>query len=319
MTSRIRNLTQENGYDIVHVHTPVAAFVTRFALDGLRHTHGLQVIYTAHGFHFHSTGGAVRNRMFEALERAAAGWTDFLVVMNREDLRAAKEKKFIEAERLRFMPGIGVDRARYSSASVSQNQLRSLYEEIGINAVTPVLLMVAEFTERKRHADALRAFARVIHPRVHLILAGEGPLFEPMKRLAADLGIADRVHFLGARNDIPVLMRASRAVVLPSSQEGLPRTVLEALSIGVPIIGSRIRGTTELLEHRAGLLVNLGNIGELAHAMQFVLENATIAAAMGEAGRQQSAAYDLSHILRMHEELYEEALALKRASNYDCT
>jgi glycosyltransferase involved in cell wall biosynthesis len=139
-------------------------------------------------------------------------------------------------------------------------------------------------------------------------LAGVGPLLEPMKRLAAQLRVADRVHFLGSRNDVPVLLKASRALILPSSQEGLPRSILEALSMGVPVIGSRIRGTTDLLERNAGLLLEVGDIEGLAKAIHLMIHDAAATTAMGRAGREQSEEYDLSHILRMHEDLYHEAL-----------
>lgn len=314
MAARIRDLSIAQQYDIVHVHTPVAAFVTRFALDRLRHKQQLQVLYTAHGFHFHPMNGAIRNKLFELLERNAANWTDFLIVMNQDDLRAAKEKKLIGSDRLRFMPGIGVDRARYSRLSVSPGDLKRLYGELGISADTPVLLMVAEFVQRKRHADAIRAFSKVVHPRAQLVFAGSGPLLEPMKRLAAQSPAADRVHFLGHRTDVPVLMSACRAVILPSIQEGLPRSILEAMSMGVPVIGSRIRGTTELLEQNAGLLVDVGDIDRLAQAMQSVIDDTAAADQMGQAGRRQSEAYDLTHILRMHDELYEEALTLRHST-----
>ncbi len=317
MTSRLRAIAIENEYDIVHVHTPVAAFVTRLALRPLRQSQRLQMLYTAHGFHFHPEGGAVRNKVFSFLERKAANWTDFLIVMNREDLRAAKEKNLLEPDRLRFMPGIGVDRSRYSRSSVSQGELDGLYRELGFGADKPVLLMVAEFTKRKCHVDAIRAFAKVAHPRAQLVLAGAGPLLEAMKQLAASLGTADRVHFLGIRDDVPVLMKAAHALVLPSRQEGLPRCILEALTMGVPVIGSRIRGTTELLERKAGLLVDVGDVDQLAQAMKLVLDDDAAAAAMGRAGREQSESYDLTHILRMHEELYKEALALRRQTSYD--
>jgi glycosyltransferase involved in cell wall biosynthesis len=317
MVGRIRRLATEQKYDLVHVHTPVAAFVTRFALDHLRHEQDLQVLYTAHGFHFHPLGGFIGNKMFELLETKAAKWTDFMVVINREDLDAVKDKQLIKQERLRFMPGIGVERSRYSHSSVSETDLNRLYGELGIDSGTPVLLMVGEFVGRKRHADAIRAFSQIDRPRAKLVLAGTGPLLESIKRLSAKLGTADRVLFLGHRSDMPVLMRASRALILPSSQEGLPRCVLEAMSMGVPVVGSRIRGTTELLERSAGFLVNVGDIDQLAHLMQTMLDNGVLAEAMGRAGQRQSEEYDLTHILRMHEELYEEALTLRRFRNHD--
>lgn len=317
MSSRIRQLAIEQEYDIVHVHTPVAAFVTRSALNRLRRERKLQVLYTAHGFHFHPMGGFIRNKLFESLERRAAKWTDFLIVINQEDLRAATDMKLIGLDRLRLMPGIGLDRLRYSSSLVSQKELEHCYEELGISAAIPVLLMVAEFVHRKRHADAIEAFAKLNHPQAQLLLVGSGPLLEPMKRLVERLSSADRIHFLGQRNDVPVLIKVSRAVILPSTQEGLPQSILEAMSMGVPVIGSRIRGTTELLGQNAGFLVDVGDIDHLAQAMQSVIDDTAMAAAMGEAGRQQSEAYDLKHILRMHEELYEEALWLRRSKSLD--
>jgi glycosyltransferase involved in cell wall biosynthesis len=317
MVRGIRHLAIEQEYDIVHVHTPVAAFVTRFALDRLRHERDLQVLYTAHGFHFHPMGGLIGNKIFELLERKAAKWTDFLVVINREDLSAAKDKQLIKQERLRLMPGIGIDRSHYAHSSASESDVSRLYGELGIDAATPVLLMIAEFRKRKRHADAIRAFSKVNHPRAILVLAGTGPLLESMKRLSAKLGTADRVRFLGQRSDVRVLMKACRALVLPSSREGLPRCVLEALSMGVPVIGSRIRGTTELLERGAGLLADLGDIDQLAQAMQIMVGDSLTAEAMGRAGQQQSEKYDLTHVLRMHEELYQAALTLRQSRIHD--
>jgi glycosyltransferase involved in cell wall biosynthesis len=299
---------KEQEYDLVHVHTPIASFVTRYALDKLRQEQGLRVVYTAHGFHFHPEGSAVRNKLYETLERKAANWTDFLIVINQDDLRAVQERALIPPHRLRFMPGIGIDRTHYSPSSVSQQELDRFHSALGIDGRTPVFLMLAEFVERKRHADAIRAFSMVASSQAQLVLAGVGPLLEPMKRLAAQLRIADRVHFLGSRDDVPVLLKASRALILPSSQEGLPRSILEALSMGVPVIGSRIRGTTDLLARNAGLLVEVGDIEGLAKAMHLMIHDAAATTAMGRAGREQSEEYDLSHILRMHDDLYHEAL-----------
>jgi len=81
--------------------------------------------------------------------------------------------------------------------------------------------------------------------------------------------------------------------------------------MGVPVIGSRIRGTTELLERNAGLLVDVGDIDKLAQAMELVIHDAGAAAVMGQTGREQSEMYDLTHLLRMHEDLYKELLEIQ--------
>ena len=153
--------------------------------------------------------------------------------------------------------------------------------------------MIAEFVPGKRHRDALAAFARLGRPDVWLALAGTGPLVDEMKRRAAELGVADRVRFLGVRRDIPALVRASVAVLLPSEREGLPRSAMESMSLGVPVIGSRIRGTADLLEGGCGLLVPVGDSAALADALARILDHPEEAREMARRGREWVASYHL--------------------------
>ncbi|MCC6417364.1 MAG: glycosyltransferase family 4 protein [Gemmataceae bacterium] len=305
---QVREIVARAGYDLVHVHTPVAAFGTRFALRGLRRTGRPRVLYTAHGFHFYQGGPRVRCAVFRTLERVAAQWTDYLIVINREDEEAARRYRLAAPGRLRYMPGIGVDTTRYGSASVPESAVAHRREELGLSPSDALLLMVAEFIPRKRHRDVLQAFARLNRRDGVLALAGTGPLLEKMKGLASVLGIADRVRFLGFRRDIPALARAAAALLLPSEQEGLPRSVMEAMAMGVPVIGSRIRGMTDLLEDGCGLLVPVGDVAGLAQAMTRILDHPQEARAMGERARRRAADYDLRHIIALHETLYDEAL-----------
>jgi len=173
----------------------------------------------------------------------------------------------------------------------------------------PLFLCVAEFIPRKRHRDLIQAFASLARPEVHFGLVSSGLLVEEMQQLASDLGVKDRVHFLGIRRDIPTLMRASVATILVSEQEGLPRSVLESLAMEIPPIGTKIRGIQELLEGGCGLLVDLGDIEGIAKAMSWVLKHPEEAKAMGKRGRELMAAYDLRQIVKLHEELYAEALS----------
>ena len=132
---------------------------------------------------------------------------------------------------------------------------------------------------------------------------------EPMKDLAIKKGIGANVHFLGYRNDIPVLMRASLATILPSEQEGLPRCAMESLSLEVPVIATNIRGTSELLADGAGIVYQVGDIEGLANAMQYIINNPSTAQEMGRVGRKAVLEeYDLGIIIQMHEQLYNRAL-----------
>lgn len=307
--SQVRRIVEQLDYDLVHVHTPVAAFVTRYALQPLRRRGRPAVIYTAHGFHFFRGGSRLRNAIFLCLEKLAGQWTDYLVVINQEDAEVARNQRIVPPERVRYMPGIGIDLAFYNPDTLADSEVARIRRELQLTPSEKVLLMIAEFVPRKRHQDVLHAFAAIQQTDAHLVLAGDGPLLEPMRRLAATLGLSNRVRFLGQRQDIPVLIRASAATILPSAQEGLPRSVMESLSLATPVIGSNIRGTRDLLATGGGILVDVGDVQGLARAMAWILENPTHAQAMGRQGRAQMAQYDLRRIIALHEELYTQALS----------
>jgi glycosyltransferase involved in cell wall biosynthesis len=303
---RVRDIVADQGYDVVHVHTPVAAFVTRLALRSLRRTGRPRVIYTAHGFHFYRGGPQPRGAALRALEKLAGRWTDHLVVINREDQEAAC--RLLPRERVWHMPGVGVDLERYSPGAVPDSEVARVRQELGLNPEHRLFLMVAEFNPGKRHRDAVAALAHQGWAQARLALAGSGPLMEETRRLARAFGVSDRVYFLGFRPDIPALVRASVAVVLPSEREGLPRSIMESLSLGVPVIGSRIRGIVDLLEGGGGLLVPVGDVAALAEAMTRVINNPDESREMGRRGRQCMADFDLRKVIAMHEVLYDVAL-----------
>lgn len=304
----VRELVLREGYDLVHVHTPVAAFVTRLALRKLRKTGKPRVIYTAHGFHFYQGGPRLKGAFFRRLEKWAGAWTDYLVVINREDEQAALRYGIVPRERLRYMPGIGVDMQFYNSRTISETDLAQVRRELRLGPHDRLFLMVAELIPRKRPFDLLHAFARLRQPHVYLAFAGAGPLLEDLKRLAEKLGVAEQVRFLGHRQDIPVLIQSSVAMILPSQQEGLPRSIMESLCQGIPVIASRIRGVTDLLENERGLLVPVGDVEGFAQAMGWVLDHPEESKKMARRGQQAMGVYRLEHIQELHEQLYAEAL-----------
>jgi glycosyltransferase involved in cell wall biosynthesis len=307
----IREIVAREKYDIIHVHTPVAAFVTRYALKDLRSQLGARVIYTAHGFHFYPGANPVKNAAFLALEKLASNWTDYLVTINRDDEAAVERHRLVSPGYSRYMPGIGVDLDYYNARIVPESSIQQVRRELGIGETTPLLLSVAEFTPRKRHQDTIAAFAKLARSEVHLAIAGSGPLMPQMQQLAEQLGVASRIHFLGKRNDIAILMTVAVANILVSEREGLPRSIMESLALGLPTIGSKIRGTQDLLAEGYGLLVEVGDIAGLTAAIAWILDRPEEATKMAQCGRERLSDYDLNCIIKLHETLYAEALARK--------
>lgn len=311
---QVRKIVERREYAIVHVNTPIASFVTRFALRKYAER-APAVIYTAHGFHFHEQGVWWKNAIYLNFERIAARWTDYLTLMNQEDIRMAINRKLLPPERIVYIPGVGIDLSVYGQTAVSFERVSELRNTLGIRPGQPVLLMVAEFIPRKRHSDALRAFAAADHPTACLMFAGDGPLQEPSRQLAQKLGIEKRVLFLGSRRDIPELLAAASALILPSTQEGLPRSVMEAMAMEVPVIGSDIRGTRDLLGEGRGILFPPCNIGALADAISRILNNPQEARSMAAVAKKGLKPFEMESVLREHELLYERAAMLHKQAS----
>jgi glycosyltransferase involved in cell wall biosynthesis len=306
--NHLREILQEHQYDLINVSTLVASFVTRMALNPYRDQGLVKVIYTAQGFHFYKGGSPLKNAAYLALEKVAGQWTDQLVVVNREDETAALLNHLIPKNNVQRIPGTGVNFNRFNPDSISEEQVVTLRQALGLGAGDRFFLSVAELIPRKRIEDILQAFARLADPTAHLVLAGQGPLLDKLQALAIQLGISANVHFLGQRSDIPILIKAASALVLVSQHEGLPNCVIEALYCRTPVIGSDIRGTRDLLQGGSGLLVGLGEIASLTESMRWILKNPTEAIVMAEQGRRAVRDYGIPEVLHQYEVLYQTVL-----------
>lgn len=261
-----------NDYDIVHVHTPVAAFVTRYALKKMRKEGKPKIVYTAHGFHFFKGGPKIKNFIFKTLEKTAGRWTDRLIVINNEDYEAAKKHKIVPEASLTYMPGIGLDFAKYDREAISREEILNVRAGLGLKEDDVLYSVIAEFNPGKRHLDAIIALAKTKNPKIHLALAGEGPLKAKMQEQAKIFGVQQRTHFTGFLKDPRPLILASRATINPSEREGLSRSSMESACLGTPIIGTDARGVRDIIEPRRGLLYPTGDPLALRDAMQQMFE-----------------------------------------------
>ncbi|MCE5191388.1 MAG: glycosyltransferase [Actinomycetia bacterium] len=304
---RIRRLLRAEAYDIVHVHTPVAAFLTRIAAAPLRRT-GLRVVYTAHGFHFLKGQSWWKNAAYLALEKVAGRWTDRLITINDEDYLAAREHRVVPGDRLVRMHGIGVDTDVYDRTRVGASAVASIREELSLRDGDVLFLMVAEFNANKQQGLVVDALAAA-DARAVVGFAGDGALRERIEAYAEAAGVGERSRFLGQRSDIAALLAASAASVIFSAREGLPRSSMESLSMAVPVIGADIRGVSELLRDGCGVLVAPGDAGALARAMCWVIEHPDDATTMGERGREKMTGdYHIRRVLEAHSRLYDELM-----------
>lgn len=160
-----------------------------------------------------------------------------------------------------------------------------LRRELGAGA-GPLVLTPARLDAQKGHATLLQAAAEV--PDAVFALAGEGPERGGLEAEARRLGVAERVRFLGRRQDVPELLAACDVFALPSLYEGSSLAVLEAMAAGRPVVSSAIGGTEELIEDGdSGLLVPPGDAGALRDALRRLLDDAGLRDSLAARARER--------------------------------
>ncbi len=172
---------------------------------------------------------------------------------------------------------------------------------------------VGRLWQQKRLKDLIWAtdLLHVLRDDMHLLVIGDGPQRELLERYARQCQVADHVHFLGMRNDVPRLMPHFDVLWLASGFEGLPNVVMEAMAAGVPVVASDIPGTRELVVIReTGYLVPVGDRAAYARFAHKILEDPALQARLGEAGRKRIASeFTVDAMVAAHAALYRELLA----------
>ena len=237
---RLENFLRRDPYHIVHTHTSKAGFVGR---PGARLADVPVIVHTVHGFAFHERSPRSTRAFYSGLERVASRWCDQIVSVSEFHRRWALEMKICESPRILTISN-GVDVAGRNPAVAPPGLRRHL----GAGDGDLVILSMARLAADKGLEYLIEAAALLPsgHRRFRVVIAGDGPARAQLERLARDRGVADRVVFLGYREDGGDLLAVSDLVVLPSLREGLSMALLEAMAAGKPIVATRIGSHLEL-------------------------------------------------------------------------
>jgi glycosyltransferase involved in cell wall biosynthesis len=306
---KILNLMNREKYFMLHTHTPVASFLGRIAgrIAGIPN-----IIYTVHGFHFHEHGNKFKNFIYYRLERFAGRFTDVLITINSDDYSFAVRKKMILNGRIEYIKGIGVDTNKFQLERVSPQKNNDLRCEFNIDDGDFVIVSIAELIKRKNISDAIEAFSILAakYENVKLLIVGDGILMKTLKELVEKKHLSDRVIFTGRRQDISEILSISNIFVLSSLQEGLPKSIMEAMSMKKPVIAYDIRGVRDLVVNfENGFLVPFRDIKAFADKCSYLIENPDMLLTMGENSRKRISQYfSLSVIIEEMKNLYMEIL-----------
>ncbi|MDG4850877.1 glycosyltransferase family 4 protein, partial [Peribacillus frigoritolerans] len=289
-------LLKNGDYDLVHTHTPVASVFTRLACKKFKN---IKVIYTAHGFHFFK-GASYKNwLLYYPIERWLARYTDVLITINKEDYERAK--KSFKAERVEYIPGVGLNIQRFSETLVDKKTKRN---EISIPEDAFVVLSVGELNQNKNHETIIKAISKLNNPNIYYVICGQGPLNKYLSNLISELSIENQVKLLGKRNDIAEICKMSDVFVFPSFREGLSVALMEAMASGLPIICSDIRGNRDLIENKkGGYLVNPTDFIEFARYIEMILLSEE-SAAMAKHNKEIIKSFSNSNVYKRIQEIY---------------
>jgi len=189
------------------------------------------------------------------------------------------------AARVSFIPnGVDTDRFRPRSAEDEESRLPDGWPPRG-----PVVVTVGRLVPAKGLDVLLQAWNQLAAaaPGAHLVIVGDGPLRAQLEAATRKLGLTDAVTFLGARPDVPELLRRSDVYVSSSRTEGMSNALLEALACGLPLIATRVGGAEDIVDDRVnGVLVPDGDAATLASALTELTTDRTKRRAMGEASRR---------------------------------
>ena len=168
-----------------------------------------------------------------------------------------------------------------------------LADRLGLPAGTPIVGFVGRLSPEKAPDLFVQMVSRLLpkHANAAFVLIGDGPMREHLEAQARLLGVASRVHFLGERRDVLPLLPSLSALVVPSHAEGMPLALMEGMAAGLPVVATAVGGVPELVTHlQTGLLVTPGEPGELAIAVDGLLDDLPWAARLGERARERALA-----------------------------
>jgi glycosyltransferase involved in cell wall biosynthesis len=309
---RVLGMIREFRPQIVHTHMAKAGAIGRLAALAYNRTSGraarVKVVHTYHGHVLEGYFGAGKTAVFVGIERLLANATDRIVAISpaiRDEL--LREHRIGRAEQYRVVP-LGFDLT--SLAAIDVNARLAARAALGIPAGAHVVSTVGRLTAIKQQHLFLETARLVANqdPAALFLIVGDGELRAELEQTARDLGLADRVRFLGWRRDLATIYGASDVFLLTSRNEGTPVALIESLAAGVPGVSTNVGGVGDVID-AFGLVAAYDDAAGLARAVETLLGDPARRRAMGDRGRAAMVArYGIDRLVADIEALYRELL-----------
>lgn len=274
LVKRLAALTREIGADVIHSNNYSAwlysVLASKFGGTGV----------CVHTEHSNVDSGEKRRYV---LEWILSHWTHFVVSVSEMVRMNLIERARIDTRRIRYVPN-GIDTVQFSSSVDIRHATR---EELGLADDEVVVGAIGRLVPVKNHGLLLDAFSRALGKGVslRLMIIGEGPERELLEETVGRLGLGSQVILTGERQDVDVLLNAMDIYVLSSLSEGMSLSLLEAMSMGLPIIATAVGGSVDLVQEQNGILVPSGDAEAMKDAIIRLASDFEARKRMGQASR----------------------------------
>lgn len=272
---RLLSIIDEYQIEAVMCSTPIGGLLARLAAKkkGIK-----PVLYEAHGFLFFKGAPFINRTVYKWEEEILAHYTDTLITITDEDYLAAQKFKLRSSEAPYLVHGAGVKVG--VSVVIDRAEKR---RSIGVPEDAFLIVSAGELNKNKNTEVIVRALKDV--PGAHYIACGVGPEKDRLLALAKAIGVFERFHLMGYRTDMPELMAVSDAFTMMSFREGMPRSLLEAMDLGLPCVGSDTRGIRDLIDPKGGFICKPTDAVAFADAFNTLRQDRKLSAEMGEYNR----------------------------------
>lgn len=292
--------------DIVHTHTAKAGFVGRIAARLCRVP---VIVHTFHGHVFHGYFGPLKSRAFVYLERLLARLSDAILTVNEQQRQELIAYGIAPPDKIRSVL-LGLELSQLANNGADPAVMRRKW---GVPPEAPLVGIVARLVPVKGHELFLDAAAelRRHRPAARFVVVGDGERRADLEAYAAKLGLP--AAFAGWETDLRAVYAALDVVCLTSFNEGSPLALIEAMTTGKPVVSTAAGGVVDLIKDEGnGLLVRDRDPQAFSHAVQRLLDDPSLAAAIGRHGRASVyPLYDVSRLVADIRSVYAELLAKK--------
>ena len=256
--------------------------------------------------------GGVREKVYRYVNRHLV---DAVLVNSGMARRELVERFATPADRIMNV-GAGIDTSVFSSASGDE----ALRNRLGLSGKR-VVGIVAKLSHVKNHKMFLEAASLMTSERddIEFLVVGDGPLRGRLEKLSGELGLGGRVHFVGASDDVPSVLKLMDVFVLSSRSEGVPNAVMEAMAAGLPVVATRVGGVPDaVVDGETGILVDPDDSRGVADAVLGVLADPRRAESMGVAAAKLAAdRYDVGAVVKCMEDVFSALLCAAGAGGAD--